>query len=391
MMALGSELDELVNKPLSGGRDPFEWLPDELLAMIMLMMSGEVLWGLVCERVCQRWTRLVNSATVQRRKRKVRWTAYEMYTIKPRVLEGYSQGLTDSPVLALGVGMDGKLYSFSDNRGDWIQVWDTTNNYTELRVLKGHADTVLALEVGLDDKVYSASTDCTIRVWSGDDSAHLNTLEGHTSSVIALAVGLDGKVYSGSRDHTIRVWSGDDGTHLQTLEGHTRGVLALAVGLNGKIYSGSYDCDVRVWCGAYGTHLQTLAGHEDTVCSLAVGLDGKVFSGSDDGTIWVWSGDDGVHLQTINGHEGGSVILAVGPDGNLYSGAQDGIRVWRGSDGALLHDLQNRGQVEKVESLVVLPDGTLIVGGSFVDDEYIEVGYLDSDEGAAEVGAIEVW
>lgn len=157
-------------------------------------------------------------------------------------------------------------------------------------------------------------------------------------------------------------------------------------------YSGSYDCDVRVWCGTYGTHLQTLEGHEDAVRSLAVGFDGKVFLGSDDGTIWVWSGDDGAYLQTINGHEEGSVVLALGPDGNLYSGAQDGIRVWRGSDGALLHDLQNGGQVEEVEALVVMPDGTLIVGGSFVDYEYIEVCYVDSDEdGATEVGAIEVW
>lgn len=46
-----NELDALVNAPLSGGRDPTEWLPDELIVMIMVMLHGKELWSGVCERV----------------------------------------------------------------------------------------------------------------------------------------------------------------------------------------------------------------------------------------------------------------------------------------------------------------------------------------------------
>jgi hypothetical protein len=105
------KLEALVNAPVSGGRDPFEWLPDELIVMIMLMLSFEVMWSGVCERVCQRWARLMKSAPVTRRKREGQWAAYEAEVIEPRELVGH----TDA-VRALAVGLDGKLYSGSDDQ-----------------------------------------------------------------------------------------------------------------------------------------------------------------------------------------------------------------------------------------------------------------------------------
>jgi WD40 repeat protein len=312
MASAESELNALVNAPVSGGRDPFEWLPDELIVMIVLMLPFEVLWSGACERVCQRWSRLVQSALVKRRKRDGRWAAYEEGVIKPRELEGHTLG-----VRALAVGLDGKLYSGSDDTT--IRVWSGVDG-THLQTLVGHMSWVCALAVGLDGKVYSGSYDKTIRVWSGVDGTHLQTLVGHTDWVEALAVGLDGKVYSGSWDKTIRVWSGDDGTHLQTLVGHTSTVYALAVGLDGKMYSGSSDMTIRVWSGVDSTHLQTLLGHTNVVWALAVGLDGKVYSGSWDKRIRVWSGDDSTHLHTLKGLEGNVFALAVMRDGTLVSG-----------------------------------------------------------------------
>jgi hypothetical protein len=69
------ELNVLVNAPVSGGRDPTDWLPDELVLLIILFLPGNVLWAEVCERVCQRWARLMESARVKRRKRDGRWAA----------------------------------------------------------------------------------------------------------------------------------------------------------------------------------------------------------------------------------------------------------------------------------------------------------------------------
>jgi len=110
MASAESELDALINAPVSGGRDPTEWLPDELIVMVILMLPFEVLWSGACERVCQRWARLMESAPVKRRKRDGRWTAYESGVIKPRVLEGHTNA-----VYALATGHDGKVYSGSDD------------------------------------------------------------------------------------------------------------------------------------------------------------------------------------------------------------------------------------------------------------------------------------
>jgi WD40 repeat protein len=271
--AAQSELDAAVNAPVSGGRDPTESLPDELMVMIMLMLPFATLLSGGCERVCQRWKQLMESARIVRLKREGRWAAYEEGVIEPQKL-------------------------------------------------KGHTGNVLELAVGSNGRVYSASQDSTVRVWSGESGAHLQTLQGHTKPVIALAIGLDGKIYSGSADKTIRVWSSASGAHLQTLEGHTGTVLGLAVGLDGKVYSGSADRTIRVWSGDDGTHMQTLVGHTDDVNELAFGKnDDIIYSGSED--FRVWSGEDGTHLRTLVGHTRGILTLAVGMDGKVYSGSDD--------------------------------------------------------------------
>ena len=244
MASVKDELDVLVNAPVSDGRDPTLWLPDELMVMIFLRVPFEVLWGGVCERVCQRWRRIVRESTlVKRCKQEERWDAYKSGMIKPKVL-------------------------------------------------KGHRCRVYALAVGIDGKIYSGSNDTTIRVWSGVDGAHLQTLEGHADHVLSLAVGLDGKVkpkVAGQDDRTIRVWSAVDGAHLHTLQGHSGAVYALAVGLDGKIYSGSYGSTIGVWRGVDGTNLQTLELPASVaVYTLAVGLDGSLYSGSTSAMIRVW-------------------------------------------------------------------------------------------------------
>jgi hypothetical protein len=47
-----SELTLAVDAPVSGGRDPTEWLPDELMLMVLERLSSATLWSGACERVC---------------------------------------------------------------------------------------------------------------------------------------------------------------------------------------------------------------------------------------------------------------------------------------------------------------------------------------------------
>ena len=55
------ELDRAVNAPVSGGRDPTEWLGDEVLVMIFLMLPFQMLRTGAVAQVCQRWATLMKS------------------------------------------------------------------------------------------------------------------------------------------------------------------------------------------------------------------------------------------------------------------------------------------------------------------------------------------
>jgi hypothetical protein len=353
--ATRNELDAAVNAPVSGGHDPTEWLPDELLLMVLERLPWAALCSGACERVCQRWACLMGTSVIVRRKRDGRWTAYNEGTIQPRTIDGHT-GL----VYALAVGLDGRIYSGSDDRT--IMVWSGESG-AHLQTLVGHTRYVGALAVGLDGAIYSGSADRTVMVWSGTSGAHVRTLEGHTGTVMALTVGLDGKIYSGSVDTTIRAWAGDDDiTCMRTLVGHTGWVHALAVGKDGAIYSGSFDRTIRVWSGEDGSHLRTLVGHASVVSSLAVAPDGRVYSGSLDNTIRAWSPDDGTHLHTLTCHTGTVKSLAIGPDGKVFSGSSDGtVRVWSGESGRLLHTL---GWNYFVAAIALRHDGGLYSGGA---------------------------
>ena len=362
-----------------------EWLPDELMLMILLKLPAETLWRGECQQVCRRWKELMKSAAIHRRKRSGRWAGYDTRAIEPRVLAGH-----ESDVRAIAVGKHGKVFSASHQA---IMVWDSAavcgNTDVELQKLasipmgfNGERVGVGALCVGLNGNIYCGSRDGKIRVWSGNDGEHVQTLEGHNGAVLSLAARLDdGRVYSGSWDSTIRVWSGDDGTYLQKLEGHTGSVLSLAVGQDGKVFSGSSDHSVRMWSGVDGALMNTLEGHTGPVFAIAVGSNGRVYSGSADANIRVWSSADGKHLQTLEGHLDGVLTLAVGLDGNVYSGSFDTtIRVWSGVDGTHLYALP--GHSHRVYTLAIMHDGTLLSGGGYTDVRMCEV---------KAVGEVKLW
>ena len=371
------ELDVLINAPVSGGRDPFEWLPDELVVMIMLRLPFNMLWHRVCENVCQRWARLMESALVKHHKRDGRWAAYEAELIKPRVYMGPKPHV--ERVVHLAVGPNGKLYSGSNDAS--IQVWSSGDG-EHLGTLTGHMfqgvrREIMSLAVGPDNKVYSGSDDMTIRVWSGDHDGLLQTFTGHSDVVAALAVRLDGRIYSGSGDNTIRVWSGDDGTHLNTLIGHTDYVGALALE-EGKLYSAGGDGTIRVWSDDDGAHIRTLEGHAvgphaypsgPNIYDLLVGPNGKLYSASLDATIRVWSCADGTLLNTLvgpllnpNDAIGGSnsvSSLSLGPNGTLFAGSSGQICVWSFENDTLVHAFKCASSEYQVHDLVFGSDGLL--------------------------------
>ena len=70
-------------------------------------------------------------------------------------------------------------YLYSGGFDDVIRVWDT-NEYKQIKFLKGHDGTVESLALSKNEKIlYSGSGDENIKIWDLDNNKCIKTLEGH--------------------------------------------------------------------------------------------------------------------------------------------------------------------------------------------------------------------
>jgi WD40 repeat protein len=160
---------------------------------------------------------------------------------------------------------------------------------------------------------------------------------------------------------------------------------------------------VRAWSGTDGAYLRTLSGTHLSDSSkknlrvhrlhtLAVdGSNGTVYGGGISGAIRVWSGTDGSRLVDLEGHPDHDVrALAVAVDGTLYSGSSDRtIRVW--SNGLRVRTLI--GHSDRVTTLAIGTQDKLYSGSrdntvrvwSAADGTHLSTleGHTDSVESVA--------
>ena len=87
-------------------------------------------------------------------------------------------------------------------------------------------------------------------------------------------------------------------------------------------------------------------------------------SGSAHNTVRLWRVSDGKLLHTLTGHKFSISAVTFSPDGtSLASGSFDHtVRLWRISDGKLLHTLTGHG--DTINTVAFSPDGTLLASGS---------------------------
>ena len=224
------------------------------------------------------------------------------------------------------------------------------------------------------------------KAWMQEDSQpqHL-AFRAHHRHVVTCLLFDDDKILTGSDDTRINVYDTKTGILKKRLEGHEGGVWALQYD-GDTLVSGSTDRSVRVWNIESGRCLQVFQGHTSTVRCLVIlqpvkiGLeqDGTpimmpkeplIITGSRDSTLRVWKlprlGDREVHhagppandqdnpywLRTLTGHLNSVRAIAAHGD-TLVSGSYDcTVRVWKISNGELLHRLQ--GHTQKVYSVVL--------------------------------------
>lgn len=325
-----SEIDALVNAPVSGGRDPTLSLPDEILEYIFTLTDHDALWGGKVERVCRRWRRIARS-THQRLHRHTarRWSAYESGSLTPMKLS------MKGDVMSI-VATPEKVYAAHNGR---VSVYSAATFSPLSYQLEDGIYSTYALAVGRDGTIYVGLGGGVITAWSGVDGTRKHTFVNRRSPIVSLCVGLNGNIYAGSCDGYIQVLS-PSATHLTTLREHISAIVCMAVGVDGKIYCGSYDTTITVWedCARVGT----LLGHRSSVYSLAVAPEGTVYSGSLDSDIRVWCGVSGKCLRVISiGRAAAVTDMGVGHDGMLYVVSGPFLLRVRRADGEIVSRIQS--------------------------------------------------
>jgi hypothetical protein len=206
----------------------------------------------------------------------------------------------------------------------------------------------------------------TVMAWALDGQRRFSASVGALGSFpYGLAFSSQGWLAASDKS-TVRVLDATDGSELRALTGHSQDVRALAVSEDGAhLASGSFtDGEVRIW-KASGALERALAAHQGTIFALAFGPGDQLASGGGDNKARLWRVSDGQLLHVLDEHTQWVSALGFSRDGaQLASGALDGsVAVWSTSDGKLLRTFQAESAVRL---LSFTADGTLIVfsGGS---------------------------
>jgi WD40 repeat protein len=181
-----------------------------------------------------------------------------------------------------------------------------------------------------------------LKVWDlATGSAVFEDTTTHSDSVVDVAFSPDGQfVASAATDRFMRVFRANDGTLVRPFEGHTGHVLGVAWNADGLILAtAGADQVVKLWDFEQGRQRQTIEGFGKEVTSVC-------FVGAGE-TVLASCGDQSVRLgdERLSGADTFLHRAAASDDGAiLVAGGQDSVlRIWRGSDKALMHRLEPGG------------------------------------------------
>ena len=172
---------------------------------------------------------------------------------------------------------DGKHLVVPTRYGIWV--YETTT-HQEVRMLRGHTDSVTAVAISPDGNTVASGSNCrkdkTVRIWDAKDSIgrKIHKLKRHQDVVTSVAFSPDGfTLASGSWDETICLWNVGTGDLKRTLK-HTSPILSVAFSPDGfTLASGSRDKTIRLWDVETGDLKHTLT-HTLPIYSVAFSPDG---------------------------------------------------------------------------------------------------------------------
>lgn len=295
-------------------------------------------------------------------------------------------------LMHLGFSPDGSTL-IGTSWDNTLRLWQVSDG-SLLHTLEGHTDIVNNAVASPEGALLaSVADDKTVRLWRVSDGTLLNTLTGHTQAPFDLLFSPDGSaLVSRSRGDaflwrvsdgtllgslndasgfyfspdnskllssypTVKLWQAKDGALLKALNQYGGQVSSIGFSQNNSLLIANSTQGVRLWRVNDGALLQLW---ETSASSTALSPDGSTAAlGMNDSTVQLWRTSDKKLLQTLKGHSADVWSLAFSADGStLASVSSDGVRLWRVSDGTLLHLL------EKAYAFDLSADGSTLVSAA---------------------------
>ncbi len=284
-------------------------------------------------------------------------------------------GRTDSyPTVAISPDGSTVATGWSNGRVRLFRMSDRTL----LQTLTGHTGRVASVAFSPDSAVVaSGSYDTSVKLWRASDGGPIRTITGHTGRIMSIAYAPDGQtVASGGDDGSVRISRVADGTLAGAIvQGDGTRVKSVAFAPGGAALAvGGENCSVTIRSVPDGALVAELTRHGSPARCVGFSPDsGTVASGSGtatnvvalrDCTVRLWRASDGALLHTLIGHTSPVMSVAFSMDGSVVASAgsyDQTVKLWRASDGALLNSLTHPTGVYAV---AFSPDGvTLATGG----------------------------
>ncbi len=243
--------------------------------------------------------------------------------------------------------------------------------------LEGHKYEVRSAAVTPDGMcIISGSNDKTIGVWDAETGQCMAYLKGHSGNVLSVVPLPDSRgLLSAAADNTLKLWDMDSGHCTKTLDGHSDVVTFAAITADGKrAVSGSFDQTLKYWDLETGQCLATMPGHSGFVRSVQITADGRYgVSGSNDQTVKLWNLETRTCQGTFEGHKEKIYSVALSFDGKLAASTgftDQTVRIWDLNLGSCLQVIEDKESFFAPISVAFSPDGSRLVVGNAVADDY---------------------
>ncbi len=214
-----------------------------------------------------------------------------------------------------------------------------------------------------------------VQIWQLSDGNLIDSFQENTSTagrVSAVSFSPNGQLLAVAHEGNgggaaLTLWDVNGAVYTQrySINAHLWSVNDVAFSPDSAwLASAGGDKVIRVWDVNTGKVIEELKGHTREVTSVAFSPDGKLLaSAANDGTVRLWRAAGGRLLRTQHHKppdQGGGVhCVAFSPDGQFLASGGGDLRLWRVSDGLLLHVFE-----EGANSVSFSPDGSLLAAAS---------------------------